>query len=56
MAVTGHSTEKNLRRYLKMQLEEQASIAYDNLGVFLEYEDETSSGIDATGEEITNES
>ena len=56
MAVTGHSTEKNLRRYLKMQLEEQASIAYDKLGTFLEYEDEKPYGVDATGEEIMNES
>lgn len=56
MAVTGHSTEKNLRRYLKMQLEEQASIAYDKLGAFLEYEDEKPYGVDATGEEIMNES
>lgn len=40
MAVTGHSSERNLRRYLKLYIEEQASIAYNDLKAFLEYDED----------------
>lgn len=36
MAVTGHTTERMLRRYLKLYAEEQAVIAYNDLKGFLD--------------------
>lgn len=37
IAVTGHSSERTLRRYLKLFAEERALIAYDDLNGFFDY-------------------